>query len=389
MAEGELKIPHVQRIKRTDGRVDLYFRKGGWREGPLKSADGTAELLAEVQSILDKVARAQTAALKPRSNTVGGLLRAYNKSAEFLMLARSTQGEYQNYIDEIIEDCDTWPLTEVTRTWVLEMRDAWALRGHRAASNRLQVLKNAMAPVIDDETDNRIAGDPFHKVKKVSKPHSSDEAHPIWEDYEVEVAIDAAIENDQAGLARAIALGRFGGFRRGTICHIPLGARLTGYNDEGYPERRLYWITEKRIVRCDKREDPRLTAVMERTANRAITIAYNQRDHAWKERQLNQAVDRLMTRLAKDGRVRAAVDEEGEIYCPLTIHGLRHSRGVELAHAGASDAEIMGQLEQLSASAAQEYRRQANRRRMADSGQDKVDNVVRLRAARAAKQQAT
>ncbi len=116
MAKGVLKVPHVQRIKRTDGRVDLYFRKGGWREGPLKSADGTPDLMAEVQTILNKVDRAQTAALKPRSNTVGGLLRAYNKSAEFLMLARSTQGEYQNYIDEIIEDCDTWPLTEVSRT---------------------------------------------------------------------------------------------------------------------------------------------------------------------------------------------------------------------------------------------------------------------------------
>ncbi len=47
--------------------------------------------------------------------------------------------------------------------------------------------------------------------------------------------------------------------------------------------------------------------------------------------------------------------------------------------------ERMGQLEQLSAAAAQEYRRQANRRRMADSAQDKVDNVVKLRLAKAHK----
>jgi hypothetical protein len=45
----------------------------------------------------------------------------------------------------------------------------------------------------------------------------------------------------------------------------------------------------------------------------------------------------------------------------------------------------MSQLEHGSERQAKEYRRQANRRKMADAGQDRIDNVVKLRARRKAK----
>ena len=115
--------------------------------------------------------------------------------------------------------------------------------------------------------------------------------------------------------------------------------------------------------------DPRLTAFLTTTPNKASTIAYNADGNVWKERQLGQAVERHIERLAKAGKLRPG----------LNLHGLRHSRGVELAEAGASDAEIMSQLEHATDRAAKIYRRQAERRRLADSGQDKVDNVIRAR----------
>lgn len=87
---------------------------------------------------------------------------------------------------------------------------------------------------------------------------------------------------------------------------------------------------------------------------------------------MNQAVARLVDTLALTKRGRPN----------LTPHGLRHARELELAYAGASDAEIMAQLEHTTERAARIYRRQAERRRMADSGQDRVDNVVALKAER-------
>ena len=132
------------------------------------------------------------------------------------------------------------------------------------------------------------------------------------------------------------------------------------------------------------KDDSRLTAVINRTPNKALSIAYNARGGKWIERQLNQAFDQLLTGLAKEANVRAANDDQGEIYCPLEIHGLRHARGVELAQADASDSEIMGQLEHSTNRSAAEYRRQAERLKLADTGQDKVHNVVRLRDAKRA-----
>lgn len=53
--------------------------------------------------------------------------------------------------------------------------------------------------------------------------------------------------------------------------------------------------------------------------------------------------------------------------------------------AGGSDAEIMSQLEHATDRAAKIYRRQADRRRMADGAQDRVDKGVSLREARKAR----
>ncbi len=134
---------------------------------------------------------------------------------------------------------------------------------------------------------------------------------------------------------------------------------------------------------ADKREDPRLTALLAETPNLALTIAYNADGQPWKPRQLNQAIERLMLPLAKAGKVLAIKGASGKVTCPLTPHGLRHARGVELAESGASDAEIMAQLEHATSRAASIYRRQAERRRLADNAQDRIDNTVNLKAEQA------
>ena len=368
----------MQRVRCPDGLVALYFRRGAYRR-KLRSPDNSQALREEVDAILAAAAQLDSAR-RPRPGTVGGCLAAYNRSSEFLSLARSTQGEYQRHIDEITEDAGPVLLADIDPAWAREMRDAWALRGHRAANVRMQVLANALAEAIEDgRVGPRPGADPFARLKKVKRPHDAGESHPVWEDAEVEAIIDLAIARKLTGLARAVALGRWGGFRRGTICALPLNARVEGFDEHGRSQRRLYWITEKRKVLADKPEDSRLTALLARTPARALTIAYNAKGEPWKARQLNQAVDRLISALAKNGRARET----------LTIHGLRHSRGVELALAGASDAEIMSQLEHATDRAAKIYRRQADRRKLADAAQSKVDQVFKLRrraASRAARE---
>jgi integrase len=373
--EDEGKIQYVQRVATSTG-VKLYFRKGEFRR-PLLSLDGSEALREEVRLILADLAQAERAKT-PRAGTVGGMLLEYNRVPDgFLAKARSTQVHYQRLIDELIEDCGDVQLADVTPAWLRDLRSIWAVRGYKATNDRRQVLKNALLPAIEDD---RIAGDPFAKVPKLKPPHGQGEPHPTWDDREVHVAIEEALARGYPGLARAVALGRWGGFRRGTICAVPLSARIESLDADIGQHRRLYWITEKRRVLCDKREDSRLSDIMARTPNRALTIAYNAYSRPWQPRQLSQALDRLLARLAVQGKVRAATAQDGTISCPLSLHGLRHARGVELAQAGASDAEIMSQLEHSTEDQAGAYRRQAQRRRLADAGQARIDNIIRLKA---------
>lgn len=361
-----MKVRYVQRIKRPCGRVDLYFRKGDHRRGPLKSADYTHELKLEVDAILAEIEAAALAA-KPVAGTVGGALKNYNRSAEFIGLEASTKRVYQYMIDELTEDCGDVLLGSVTYAWLKDLQNVWAVRGHKACNDRMQVLKNALKPEMSKGT---VPGRPFTDIKKLKPPENKGEPHPAWTDAEVEAAIALAIERGQPGLARAIGLGRWGGFRRGGICRIPLNARVVGFDDDGVSHRRLYWTTPKRGVQCDKPEDGRLTALFERTPDRALTIAYNKYGRPWNERALNQAVDRLLERLSGAGLARAHLD----------IHGLRHARGMELAHAGASEFQIMAQLEHLTPYTARIYIRQAKRATGANDGQDKVNALIRKRA---------
>lgn len=366
------KIRYVQRVPSPDGKTRLYFRKGNHRE-PLASADGSEDLRQEVQAILMRIS---ALAKKPAivEGTIGGMLLRYagdgtkrKPSAEFLGLASSTQAEYLRMAREIHDDCGEVLLGDVTVPWLRDLMDAWAPLGYKAANDRRQVLKNALKPAIEDA---RLAKDPFGTIGKIARPHGAGEAHPIWEDAEFEAAIDEALKRDQPGLARALALARWAGFRRGTICAIPLRARMQSTDESGLPYRRLLWITEKRKVLCDKPEDGRLSTLFEATPDRGSTIAYNDDGNAWKERALSQAVERLNTRLANLSKMRPG----------LSLHGLRHARGVELAEAGASDAEIMAQLEHATEHTARIYRRQAQRRKLARSGQDRVDASILRRS---------
>lgn len=364
-----MQVRFVQRVKRPNGRVDLYFRRGDVRCGPLKAADGSDELQAEVDAILAQL-QAAAAAAKPAASTIEGALRAYNRSAEYVGLEPSTKRNYQYMIDELIHDVGAVRLADVDFAFLKALQDAWAKRGHKACNDLMQVLKNALKPEMAKGT---VRNRPFADIAKLKPPTNKAEPHPAWTDAEVQAVIDRAISLKQPGLARGVALGRWGGFRRGGICKIPLNARVDGFDENDRPQRRLYWTTPKRGVLCDKPEDSRLTELLDRTPNQALTIAYNKRGQPWKERAFNQAIDRVLDSLSSQGLVRGCLD----------VHGLRHARGLELAHGGASEFQIMAQLEHLTPYTARIYIRQASRARGANDGQSKVDDLIRRRAAKA------
>ena len=317
-------------------------------------------------------------------NTIGWALTAYLRSADFKTRAESTQKEYRRVAVHLTTEIGKVGFAAVDRTWLRARRDEWAEAGHRAATIRLQVLKNALEPAM---SDGLLPEALFSQLQRVNAPHGRPEQNVAWTDAEVETVIQYCLGTSEhcwpefsrtpIGLARAIGLARYAGLRRQDICNITDDARYVVTLRGGRAQHRLRYTSAKGELKADLREDPRLTKLLDDDTYGDVcgTIAFNTRWEPWKPRQLNQALDRVVALLAL----------EYDLIRPgLTLHGLRHARGVELAHAGASDAEIMAALAHADEQSARVYRRQAQRSAMGDHAQRLIDQK-RLRDARGQK----
>lgn len=284
---------------------------------------------------------------------VWDLLDDYLASSAYRRLAPSTQKEYARVAAHVGTEIGHTTSTELTRAFVRRTRQRWTELGHRAASLRLQLLKNAATPLIQDDL---LPTNLFDHLGKVAGPGNGVEPHPVWRASEFSAVIDACAH--LPGLVRALALARYNGFRREDLCRLPNDARFR--SSAGV---RFRWKTGKSSAVIEHLEDPRLTRILDTTAQVGSTIAYNRSGGAWKPRQLAQALQRVLGRLEAKGLVRPG----------LTWHGLRHLRGVELAEAGCSDAIIMAQLGHTTDRSAKLYRRQASRRTLGDVGQQLIN----------------
>ena len=296
---------------------------------------------------------------------VWDLLDDYIASPDFRRLSTSTRKEYARVTGYLGDHIGYVAVDQLKRPLIRDLRARWALDGHRAATLRLQLLKNSCRSRIEDEL---LAPNLFTGLSRVKGRGHYPEPHPVWKPGEFAAVVQAC--SHMPGLVRAIGLARYGGFRRDDLCRIPVSARVP----DGV-RIRYRWRSGKSSIGIEHLEDPRLTELLDvRTSSIAPTIAYNRRGGDWQPRQLSQALARVLRRLEATGKIRSG----------LTWHGLRHTRGVELAEAGCSDAIIMAQLGHTTDRSAQIYRRQASRRRLGDVGQELVNASVRVHPAASA-----
>ena len=357
---------YVNRIVGPDGKERLYFRKSGAPSRPLRSDWGSPELEAEVAAIL--------AALEP-AKAVQGTLKAallvFEKGPDLAALAPSTQYEYGLILKELEADFGQVGVHRFTAEQVLRLRNAWAPRGHRATAVRLLILRHVLLPAI---IAGRIAGgDPFAQIPAVRRPASAPEPHPLWPAEVLEAVVARALANGNPGLARAVVIARYVGARRGDLVKLGRSARGEG---------RFRFLSGKRRIQVDVEEDPALTAWLGILPDRPVakprlgrkvktgaspldpfTLVFNLSGRPYTEDGLGQELGDVVTKLAEEKAIDSAA---------YGLHGLRHTRGVELALAGCTDAQIAAQLAHASPSSSAQYRRQAERIRLADDAAVKV-----------------
>lgn len=348
-------MKHVHRVRGKDGVDRLYLRKTGLPRIPLKSPwpgegqEAGSELAREVAALVGD------AEPKARPGTLRGALRAYElETPDFANLAESTKASYRGLMKELEEDFGGLPIATFKAPYLLQLRNAWAQRGHRIPGLLLNVLHNVLRPhIIAGELGD---GDPFTIIPGVRRPQNMAEPHRIWPEAVVHTVIEWAIREGRVGLARAVAVGRYAGARRGDIVKLSVSARRQG---------RFAFLAGKRHVPVDMPEDPALAAVLSGTpdAPDSLVLCYNLSGLAYTEDGLHQQLVDLIARL----RFFRLIDSHD-----YSCHGLRHTFGVEAALAGCSDAEGAALLGHASPNSFATYRRQADRIRLSDAGSAQV-----------------
>lgn len=338
-------MKNVHRMTGRDGKVRLYLRRAGCPRVPLKSPDGSPELEAEVAALIKALEQPKAVA-----GTMTAQLRAYElDSADYLGLAASTKVLYGRILGEMADDLGPLHVKTFTPAFVLRLRDLWAQRGYRAANLRLQILKNVLKPAL---ISGELEVDPFARIDQVRRPHDLEEPHLIWPDQDFATVLAAA----KPGLARGLAVARWIGPRRDDVVKVTAANRRQG---------QFVYLAGKRKVPVDVPEPPELTAALERLPRspKTLTLAYNEEGLPYTGNGFYQVVTDLVTRLHAKGKISTA---------GLDVHGLRHTRGVELALAGLTDAEGAAMLGHRSPHSFATYRRQADRIRLARNGADKL-----------------
>jgi integrase len=344
---------HVNKVRGKDGKVRLYLRKVGMPAIPLNSP--MPEPGQEKGSALEQEVEALIAGAPPPTSptSLRVALRDYElRGADFAALADSTKYEYRLILKELEEDFGGLGVATFTPAYLLNLRNAWAPRGHRAANIRLQVLKNVLWPAI---VGGKLGdGDPFTLIPQVRRPRDAEEPHAVWPQEVVLKVIAAALSQGRLGLARGVAIGRYAGVRRDDIVRLTRAARRGGA---------FAYVTGKRRVPVEMPEDPALSTVLNGTNVPGLLLAPNLSGHAYTADGFALELRKLVKALhAADALPSANYD----------VHGLRHTFGVEAALSGCTDAQGAALMGHGSPASFATYRRQADRIRLAADASAKI-----------------
>jgi len=333
----EMKIQHIKKATGRTGEIYYYDRITGKR---IFAPFGTSEFLAELETLrAGPNAKNKTPAPKP--GTLGGLIHAYRASPEFSNLADRTRQDY-NKVLNYLKPLRHVAIGHFDQAYVLNIRDK-ALNKHkwRFANYTLAV----MSVMFNFGIPRRFADiNPTEKVPKIKRPRDMRQQNRAWSDHE----LDVVLTNAPTEIAVAVAIGAYTGLREGDVLSIPLNAVKDGL---------LIWRQNKtgEALEIPVHRDlvKWIDAASQLDNRKGTTIVIGQRGRPFAEAGFRSRFFKIIRQL----------EQAKEIGNGLTFHGLRHTVGTRLANAGADDFTIQAILGQKTATMAQRYRRDANKKR--------------------------
>src|SRR5579885_2595954 len=196
-------MKYVRKLLNRHGQTYLYLRRRGHpNDGqPLYSPIPDVWEGSALQREVMALANQEPYVVAALPGTLGAALRKYElEDPRFRVLEASTKSEYLRYIAEFNDDLGEVRIGAFTPACVLSLQNSWAIRGHRAAALRMNVLKNVLSPVLVAKN----LPDPFARLPAVPHPRRVEDPHPAWPDAVFETVMSTCIERKKFGIARAV-----------------------------------------------------------------------------------------------------------------------------------------------------------------------------------------
>lgn len=268
-------------------------------------------------------------------NSVDALLNAYRRSQEWEGLAPASRKLYAIYHRDIAR-FGALAITDVSRRFVLEVRDAIAVRSGLGAANAFARTFSALFGWAVER--GWIEHSPASRIKALKGG-----SLPAWTPEEA----DQAVQVLPAQLGRAVLLARYTGQRRGDL------AQMTWAAWDGSSIRLTQGKTGTSLVIPAHRRLRAALAEWKGDPDRGLYILRQDTNRPWTADYLGQ-------------RMREALAEHG-FREGINLHGLRKLAATELAEAGCSALEIQAITGHASLAMVSLYTRSADQERLAKS----------------------
>lgn len=330
------KYPNVHCEPNASGMLRYYYREKKGKRVRLNGAYGSAEFKKSYAAAMSKAEAAPPAT----RHTLAWLVEKYEQSAAFKSLKESTQKMRSNILKTVVKKSGKAPVKELSRMGVAQGRDQRADTPF-AAINYLKVMNYLFDWAVD-------AGYMKENVARgVKPPKAKSTGHKPWSDEDIFAFYSVHGAGTQARLAMDLML--FTGLRRSDVYR--LGPQ---HIKDGMIEFRAQKNGETLYIPVHPNLKPSIASAPR------IHMAF----------LLTPVHGRPFRSAASFGNWFGEIC--GEAGVDARAHGLRKKLAQVLAESGNSHAELKARFGWASDAMASLYIREANKKKLAESGADRL-----------------
>jgi integrase len=336
----KLALKFVNSFRDRHGRLRHYFRCKGGKAIPLPGLPGSEEFMAAYQAALTSLETEQVeiGASRTLPGTIDALVVAYYRSAEWNNLSRSTKKNRKTTIEQFRERHGTYPVATLKTDHILKMMAAIASPSVRR--NWLKAIRHLLQSAIPTMRKD----DPTSGIATVKLPKGK--PHHTWSDVEIGQYRAFWPLGTQQRLVLEFALETAS--RRCEV--VKLGP-------QHIKNGRIRIERAKGSRNVEILVTPELQAACDAMPRNHLTYVVN----AWGK---PRSIEGL-------GVVFAEWATQAGLPARCRLHGLKKACLTQIVDNGGTSHEVMGVSGHKSLSQVELYTREANQKRLGDSGMAK------------------